>query len=439
MNDVNLLFVSPVSSRKILFFGIIRLAKTAFWAGFFILFQSNSFANFGFGFEGILFTFAGFLLSVFVFTIGALLIYSITNGNPFRKLIVKCITAVIFLPIILTLFINYLNTSDLFLSLELTVNSPLLRFFPVSGWTAYGITSFLTGNITSGIFFFGLNLLLGIFITIYILLSNPDYYEDVLVTTETAYEKKRALSEGNVNTADFSIKKVKVAKTGISGAGASALFSKHLRESFRQNRLGFLNFVSILFIIGAAVFSFFVGSDLQVILQILMWIQILFIGTGRGLKETFSHYIYMIPESSFKKIIWCNMEIMVKTLIESILIFTICGFIIKENPLLIITCILTYTLFSFMLIGINYLSMRFTGANISAGILILIYYLAVLIILIPGLVLAIITGIIIGGNTGLLIGLLVLSLWELIAGLLCFTLSKGVLHNCDMPVVKTNI
>jgi hypothetical protein len=42
MNDVNLLFVSPVSSRLILMYGIVRMAKTAFLAGFFILFQSNS-------------------------------------------------------------------------------------------------------------------------------------------------------------------------------------------------------------------------------------------------------------------------------------------------------------------------------------------------------------------------------------------------------------
>ncbi|MDD4346916.1 MAG: putative ABC exporter domain-containing protein, partial [Desulfitobacteriaceae bacterium] len=51
MNDVNLLFVSPVSPRLILMYGLVRMAKMAFLAGFFILFQSSSLSQgFGVGF-----------------------------------------------------------------------------------------------------------------------------------------------------------------------------------------------------------------------------------------------------------------------------------------------------------------------------------------------------------------------------------------------------
>ncbi|MCM1567485.1 MAG: hypothetical protein NC238_16380, partial [Dehalobacter sp.] len=40
-------------------------------------------------------------------------------------------------------------------------------------------------------------------------------------------------------------------------------------------------------------------------------------------------------------------------------------------------------------------------------------------------------------GTGVLIGLGVLALWELLAAIGCFALSKGVLHNSDMPVLRT--
>jgi hypothetical protein len=172
-------------------------------------------------------------------------------------------------------------------------------------------------------------------------------------------------------------------------------------------------------------------------MQILMWFQIMLIGTGRGLKETYSHYIYLIPESSFKKILWSNMEIMARTFLESVLIFGIGGALTGTPVVYILACILTYTLFSLLLLGVNYLLMRFSGANVSMGLLVLIYYLAVVLVMLPGIVAAIITGVLLGGDFGYLFGVLVLAGWELAAGLGCFALSAGVLHNCDMAVLRT--
>jgi len=434
MQDVNLLFVSPVSSRKVLLYGILRLAKVSFWAGFFILFQSSWLANFGINFVGVLLSFFGFMLSVIVLSIVSLLIYSITNGSGKRKAIVKIMVLVLFAPLVIFFGMQLLETGDALLSIEALIQSPFLIFFPIAGWTAAGVTAFLSGEILMGFIFIAANMLLGVGLTTYILLSKLDYYEDTLVATETAFEKKRAVAEGDLNAATSS-KKVKVTRTGVSGQGANALFYKHLREGFRQNRFGFLSIQTLAFIAGVAVFSNFI-DDILIILQVVMWIQVFLIGTGSGLKETYSHYIYMVPESSFRKILWSNMETMLETLIESVLIFGIAGIISQTNILVILACIAAYTLFSLFLLGVNYLFMRFTGANLSKGLLIFIYFLAIAILILPGLIPAIIIGSSIGGDTGIIIGLLILSVWELVVGLVCFALSKGVLHNCDMPSMK---
>jgi MFS family permease len=271
---------------------------------------------------------------------------------------------------------------------------------------------------------------------VYIALSNPDYYEDVLVATETAYEKKRSIAEGNIDAAQTQGKTVKITKTGIPGNGASALFGKHMRESFRQNRFGFLGFYSAAIIIGAILFSIFV-EELFAVLSGLFWMQIFFIGTGRGLKETYTHYVYLIPESSFKKILWSNMEIMARVVTESVLIFGISGALLNEPLVNVLLYTVVYVLFSFLLLGINFLSMRFLGADLSAGLLIMIYFGAVVLIMLPGAIPAAIVGMAVGGNAGLVAGLLVLSGWELAAGLICFALARGVLHNSDMATVKT--
>jgi hypothetical protein len=81
MNDVNLLFVSPVNSRLILMYGIVRMAKMAFWAGFFILFQSNSLrTRFGVGFDGVLLVLLGFMLAF-----GVLQVLSLLNLQPDQR------------------------------------------------------------------------------------------------------------------------------------------------------------------------------------------------------------------------------------------------------------------------------------------------------------------------------------------------------------------
>ncbi|MDD2498077.1 MAG: putative ABC exporter domain-containing protein [Desulfitobacteriaceae bacterium] len=440
MNDVNLLFVSPVSSRLILMYGIVRMAKMAFLMGFFILFQSNSLSQgFGVGFDAVLLVLLGYMLAVGVLQILSLLIYSLANGKPRRKLAVRMLAVAAFLPIIAYAGVQLIGTSDLLPALENTLRSPLSAWTPVAGWASAGVVSLISGDMGNGFLFFGLLVLSGVLLILYIAWSNPDYYEDVLVATETAFEKKRGLAEGQINSEASSTKKVKVDKTGIGGLGTSTIFYKHLRESFRANRLGLWGVSSIIMVLGTTLFSFFlrgVDGGTLILLQILMWMQIFMIGTGRGLKELYMHYIYLIPESSFRKIVWSNLEIAFKVLVESVAAFGIAGLIMGEPVWLVAAAIVVYTLFSFLLLGINYLSLRWTGADISAGLLIFIYTIMVIVIMLPGLISAIVLGSMIEG-IGVLIGLGVLALWELLAALGCFALSKGVLHHLDMPVMRT--
>jgi hypothetical protein len=436
MNDVNLLFGSPVNPRAILLYGVVKMAKAAFLMCFFILYQVATLANFGIDYGGVLLTFASAMLSLMTLTVASLVIYSKTNGNPRRKLLVKIIAAAFFIPLILFTAMQYFATNDALATIETVVQSPFMRFIPVAGWTASGVTAFISGQAAAGICWLGANALLLCGMVVYILRSNPDYYEDVLVATETAYEKKRAVAEGNLNPMNAATRRVKVTKTGIPGLGASAIFGRHCRESFRANRFGFLTLPSMLVAVGAIVLAV-LGGDITLLLYCLPWVQIILIGTGRGLKDLYSHYIYMIPESSFKKIIWSNMEIVARTLIENVLMFGVAGLILRTSILHIAVCIVAYTLFSYLLLGVNYVIMRFTGADVSAGLLIFIYYLAVMLIIAPGVIAAIVVGVVVGGAGGYLLGLTILAAWELLAGTICFALSKGVLHDCDMAMIKT--
>jgi hypothetical protein len=436
MSDVNLMFVSPISSRKILLYGILRMAKASFLAGLFILFMGNLFAGYGINYGGVLLTFFGVIISVCVLSIMSLIVYNFTNGNKRRKLAAKITVYVLFAPAVISYLFLFITTENFAMVIDEIVRSPFFVFIPIAGWMSTGISAIFLGEMAVGFMFIGANVLLGILLTVYIMRSKPDYYEDTLVSTETAYEKMRALSEGNLNAVMVKDGKVKIKKTGISGKGASALFYKHIREAFRESKLGIFTTGSLI-ICGIAVAAIYFTKDILLVMIILMGLQIFAIGMSRGLKELFTHYVYMIPETSFNKIIWSNVEAMVKDLIESILIFILGGLLIGESIGIILGCIFAFTMFTMLLIGSNYLYLRFTGDKLSKGLLILFYYLALVIIMLPGLIPAMIIAAGIEGAAGVIIGLIIFAVWELIAGLILFALSKGVLHNCDMPKIET--
>lgn len=439
MNDVNLLFVSPLNSRIILMYGLVRLAGVAFWGGFFILFQSSSAARFGVDFQGLFVLFFLFMVNTMLLSLLSVTIYSMTNGRPRRKWAVKIVAVLVFVPLGIYCALQMFVLREPLTAVLRLASSPYFALIPFAGWTTTSGFAFVEGNFLAGAAWLFLLLLLGAGMVAYLMLSRSDYYEDVLVATETAFEKKRAVAEGNLHAATASRVKVSVKGTGVGGAGASVFFFKHLRETFREARWGFFSTYTIIMFASFLAGSIFLREkiELLMILQILMWMEVFMIGTGRGMKELFSHYIYMVPASSFKKVVWSNLELAFKTLVESLLFLALPGVILSQHILLIIAVMLTYTLFSFLLLGINYLSMRVTGSEISQGLLMMIYLLAVILIMVPGVVPALIFGMLIGGLNGKLLGLFILAAWELVAALICFALSKNVLHNTDMPVMKS--
>jgi len=439
MEDVNLVFIAPISPRTILMYGMFRTLKAAVLGSLFIIFQIGWLRDFfGVGFSGVLIIYAAFVLISIVTPILSVTIYSLTNGRPLRKTIVKILAVLIFLPfVIAAVWFIYRAGWDFMAGTLALLDSNVSSFTPVAGWAATGAVMLITGHYTAGFLYLGLLTLFGAILVIVIYVNNPDYYEDVLVATETLFEKKRAIAEGQINMEAISDKQIRVKSTGVGGVGASVWFFKQIREAFRASRFGFLGISTPIFVAATAVYALmqtyvFDGEgSLLSILIIMMVMQTFLISVSRGEKELYTHYIYMVPESPLKKVIWSNLEFVSKVAVQSFLIFIITGFIMGEGIALIIAAIIVNTLFAFVLVGITLIYLRYAGANIRSGILVMIYYMSIIIIMLPGLAGAIIAALLIDGG-GLPLALIILTAWELIAGFICFVSSKGILHNCDI-------
>jgi hypothetical protein len=441
INDVNFLFTSPLRPQSILLFGITHSLGSSLLGGFFLLFQGATVANvFGLPYSALLFILLGFVLAATVSSILSLLIYNFTNGKPRAKTVAGLIAVCLFLPAAFVFVLGLTGGGSVLVAAESMLRHPAFSWIPVVGWAAQGMTALIAGDMLAGLLWLGLLVLVGAALVALFAKSNPDYYEDVLVAAETAFEKTRTLMEGQANMEAISNRRVKVLRTGIGGAGASSIFRKHLRESFRANRLGLWGISSFVMVGGALLFAIIMRGKpfdwAHILLQILLWTQMFLIGMGRGLRELYSHYLYLIPESSFRKIVWSNLETTFKSLVESFVMFFVGGLIVGAPLPMSLACVLAFALYSLLLVSVNFFWLRFTGINVSAGLGIVLYIAAVLVGILPGIALGMVVGFAIGGATGMTVGILLIAAWETAASLAFFALSRGALDKMDMPQVR---
>lgn len=434
MSDVNLLFGAPVNPKQILGYGILSQAGKSLIGGLFLLLQGTTFASLGLNTIHLFLFFGAYVLALLICEFMSLAIYMITNQHERRKKIVKVIAILPILVLAVSYLRKYLEIGDYKETLFSILEDGSLKLLPIVGWTTEGLRTYLAGNMAGAGFNILLTLLLGIFFIAVIILYNSDYYEDVLVATETSFEKKRALTEGNINAVSKTPKKVNKGNKRLAGIGAQAILYKHLLESSRNNRFSLLDGSSLFMIAGANIAAYFNKESMTmlIILAASFYLQCFLIGTGRGLKELYSHYIYLIPESSFNKIIWSNGEIILKHIIESFLMFLPALIFTNWNPVIALLCAIARSCFSIYLIAANMLSQRIFQNIISQGLLLFIYLLFIMFTMVPGFIALLIAY----TANALSVGLILLSLWEIILSVLFFFFSRGVLHASDMPTMQ---
>ena len=451
MEDVNFLFVAPIKPRTILLYGLVKTAKTILFGSWFVVFQVQWMrASYGIGMGGVFLAMFGYIMLALVCQVLVLFIYAFTNASLRRKSIAKFIIAAAFAPVIVVFLIEFAAGWDAMGALLSVLASPVLDFTPIVGWASAGISAVIFGETLAGLLFLGLLIAsCAVFFGI-VYFGNPDYYEDVLGATETAFEKVRAAQEDMSSALGIvsGDREIDVKGTGISGFGASAFFYKHVREAFRTNLLGLWGKLSLFLVAGAVIWSiwarsgsadvdatYFDGHMLSMLIS-LMVVKFFTVGLGRGTVETYSHYIYLVPDRPFSKWLWANMEGMFKATVESILIFGLAGLIVGASVWTTLAAMTATILFAFFILGINLSSMRITDTNLASGLLIVVYLATVIIPIAPGVVAAVIVFALAPTPWAMALALTTLSAWMLLVGIGCFALSKGMLHNCDMPVMR---
>ena len=239
LSDVTLLFPAPLSSNKILVYGLVRQLGLSLVLGFFILFQ-YSWMHGVYGVEPVhlALIIVGYGLTLFFAQLASMASYVRTSGMERAG---KTVRYCVFGAAALYGVWAVLSCREELLALAGGGSyQPLLEkgaaffatlpglLFPVSGWAAGligGIFAFdwlqavLCGGLLAALF----AVLLGLILT-----CKNNYYEDVLSTAETAQSAVTAQKEGQLN--EVVPKNVKVGKTGLGKGWGCLLYTSWRRQ-----------------------------------------------------------------------------------------------------------------------------------------------------------------------------------------------------------------
>ena len=394
LSDVTMLFPAPIKPQKILFYGLLRQMGTSLLLGFFILFQYSWMNNmYGVSFAQLFLVILGYGLSLFLAQLIAMVLYSRISHSDSKKRTAKLVSYGFVGALFVASAIYVLPSTGTDYNLILTkavefFNSPFITSFPVAGWTSGIVTGIMTANLLQILVSVSALTVLSVILVFLISKTGSGYYEDVIKATEISQSAITAQKEGKVG--EVIPQNVRVGKIGLDkGSGASAIYYKHMVENRRSGIL-FVSNMSLIFMAIAILISFFMRDvGIVGIFAMATYMQLFSVALGRFPKELAKPYIYLIPESPLKKLLYAIKEGLVSNTVEAVVLFAIAGIIIQANPIEIVLCIAARITFSLLFTAANIAVERVFGSATSKVLTMLFYILVVLLMLIPGVALII--------------------------------------------------
>lgn len=432
LSDANFLFAAPIKSQLVLFYGFTKQMGSNFFLMILLAFQMpnlyNNFPMKNYGWAIILL--ATFLFAVLASIMGVLVYSAGSIKDSYKRAINYGLYGLMGLGLIGLIY----NVIELGQALEGAISFFNLSFFnyiPIVSWLINIYSSAILGFNFGTVIYIGLIILSasGFLFIIYNL--DLDYYEDALNNSVTKEEKLAKAKSGKMGW-NQSESKTRKANGKINYTKGRAILSKQILEG-KKIGLIFID-KSTFFISGFSLVYAYIMREAGVntLLYMLIYMNIIFSQSNQWSMELEKHYIYLIPESSIKKIIYATTLENIKALITGLITFTLATFIYDIGILEGLILGITYSSITSVILFSDLVIRRILGAGLSLVAERIIRFLIIIIILVPGLILSFVLGLVINEYTGGQGTYLVLILYNILASLLFIALSKGIFEKIDM-------
>lgn len=433
LSDVNLVFTSPISPKRVLLYGFINQLYTSLIFLLFISFQiPNLKNNFAIKDYGIAIIYVSVLLLFIVLQLSGIILYSVSSRSPsFRKGFGRFMYAAVLL-FIAGFLPRLLETRDILRAGLSYLNAPFFDYIPLIGWFRVVLTASVSG--VDGYFWLNAALILAALgsMVFFFYKLNTDYYEDVLAATEKKEEQLKAVREGRGKSAINTGRARKVTQT-YGGRGASAIFYRQLLE-FRKSGYVFVNKNTLLIaVFGIASKYFFPYSSIKTVLYFTVYMLFFFSIQGKWQQELGKPYIYQLPVDSSQKVFYATLSDNLKNFTDGLVLFIAAGIMFKADPLTIVLSALAYGSFGAVYVYGDVLSQRLLGPLHSKNLIMFIKLFLNLFILLPGIVVSVAGGFVFKGVPFIdYYTTLVLIVYNLLASAVMLLIGRNIFDTLEM-------
>ena len=387
--EANILFSAPFSKRTILLYSTFQTVPASILTAMFMSFYFPFVIGSAMTGLKLLATLLVMALMVFCIYILYYYIYIQDIAYPGLKNRLKKVTLLGFAVIAVIFAATWENNGrDVEAAAVTFLTSSFYNAFPVFGWAKWAIAALLNGQYFTG-FIPALLLLAGfsyVLARVYYSLD-VEFYEKAQLDSIRLQQVVDNLKSSGYDARGITIKKVRQAK-GDFKPGARAIMSRQLLEMKKRGPMIALKELisgGIYIVIGLAMglgFEFVCGMVLFALIGST---------SGDGWNSEFKRpYIYLIPETSFKKVIYTVIPDFIKTLFSVVIVMTAAAAAYKIEPLQAIFYILLMATYTLLFVAAGVFTYRILGRLSNAIVLLFLRMLLMMLSTIPGGILAVV-------------------------------------------------
>lgn len=387
--DANFLFSSPLNRRTILVYIMIQTAPssllTAIFMSFYYPFLIGNAMSLG-DFIATLFIMSLMFGCIFL---SYYYIYIQDIEHPgLKKLLRKILWIVLAVFAIIIFIVTAKNNFDFIVAITKIIRSTFYNLIPIFGWAKYGVISAVNGDYAVGFLLSAIMLIA--FIAIFAILmyrSDVDFYEQAQQDSIKVQEIMEGVKSGNLDSRKYQVNKIRKANVKFR-SGAAALLSRQMLEYKKSG--SFITVREIMVSLIYILVGVLAKLDFSVVMIMIVFGALSFSSNDSWNADFKKHYVFLIPDSSIKKVIYSVIPSLIKTAISGIIAFIVGALAYKltfSNTVYFFSIYISYILI-FTFAGVY--TYRILGKQINAMAMMFLRMLMLVVASIPASVIIVV-------------------------------------------------
>jgi hypothetical protein len=229
--------------------------------------------------------------------------------------------------------------------------------------------------------------------------TKADFYEKALEDSANLQRVLEQVKSGRVDQRAFLKLKDKRKKKSIN-QGAGAIYSKHILEN---SKVGILtNYKELMMGLFYIAFGVLFKMDFTFVFGMIGFSSLTMSLNDSWHSDFKRPYVFLIPESSFKKVIFSVLPGLQKSILCGSVSMILAGLVFKKSPADLISFIVLFISFSILFVFAEVVTYRILGGGVSAIVMVFVRMMFAIFACIPAIICVIILSIIAQGAPSLL-------------------------------------